>query len=75
MRHAMGQMDGQTERKADKMKQTVAFTCRQQKRSTNGKTCSCLRNTVIALDKMDCYFGTYLPCDFQAFSLKPYVIY
>jgi hypothetical protein len=56
LRHAMGQMDGQTERKADKMKQTVAFKCCQQKRSTNGKNlqlfkkyCYCIRQDGLLL--------------------------
>jgi hypothetical protein len=65
----VGQMDGQTERKADKTKWTVT-----QKDLHMEKTCSCLTNTVIGPDK-DCYFGAYWPYDFHALSLKPYVIW
>jgi hypothetical protein len=49
LRHAVGQMDGQTERTADKMKWIVAHIT--QKDLHMEKICSCLTNTVIAPDK------------------------
>jgi hypothetical protein len=61
--------DGQTDREADKLSKQLPSHVVTQKDLHMEKTCSCLRNTVIASDK-DCYFGTYWPCDFQAVSFQ-----
>ena len=56
LRHAVGQMDRQTDREADKIKQTVAFTFCHLKRSTYGenlqlfkKYCYCIRQEGLVL--------------------------
>jgi len=64
LRHVVGQMDRQTESQIKLSKQSPSHVV-TQKYLHMEKTCGCLRNTVIASDKKDCYFGTYWPCDFQ----------
>ena len=70
LRHAVGQTDRQTAREADKIKQAISFTCCRPKRPTYGENLHLFKNTGIVSDKMDCYFGTYWPCDFQGVSFQ-----
>lgn len=64
-----GQTDRQTDRPTKLSKESPSHVV-TRKSLHMGKTCSCLRNNVIASDKKDCYFGTYWPSDFQAVSFQ-----
>lgn len=68
LRHTVGQMDRQTDRKADKMKWIVDHVVTRKDLHTE-KICNCLTNTVIAPDK-DCYFGAYWPLWFSGCFVK-----